>query len=138
MDIDSEEEVEYLFDAGSFGDSLASEPEGSGGADRTNISGHATRQPMAHADPLPRQQRADSQRHTNARPAVPAPHHIIDIDAYHHGPFRGALARAVEHSRRQERTTDASNPITPHTNRTRDPSSARSVDAPVSSCAMSQ
>ncbi|KAI0084648.1 hypothetical protein BDY19DRAFT_970404 [Irpex rosettiformis] len=116
MDVDSEGEVEMLFNSGAFygQDSLEVDPEANPPVPRrTPVPPPPSRSANNTASrtvlcPSTVQRRAPpvvlAEGSTNPpRPAVPtAPHRVIDLDAYHDGPFRGALARAVEASRQTE------------------------------------
>lgn len=148
MDIDSEEEVEYLFDAGALGsqESLFSESESTRQQERSQSGDVASpsssapaRYETARASRIPHPQRADSTSRPDSRRVPPAPHHVIDLEAYHHGPFRGALARVVEASRRQQRTNESTAGIVgatanhiPGTSRTSNANPLRSTNAEVS------
>lgn len=123
MDVDSEDEVEVLFNSGAFegqeamdvdrDQSLVVPPSRASVPTPTPIPGSSLNNTASRTVLRPPTAQSQSRvvlggnhNSSNPRPRPPsaatAPHQVIDLSAYHDGPFRSALARAVEASRQNE------------------------------------
>ena len=153
MDVDSEDEVEVLFNTMSNSvtfdppEAMEVDPVEHGTAtsnapplDTTSRTVVCPPAPQRR-NPIPLPSSSSDQQQQQRRSAATAPHRVIDLDAYHDGPFRGALARAVEASRQTEQrrqhrqieeeplNRDRSNPAPTTTNRSQSRQSNRTDTA---------
>ena len=153
MDVDSEDEVEVLFNTMSNSvtfdppEDMEVDPVEHGAATSTAPPLDTTSRTVVcppapqRRNPIPLPSSSSDQQQQQRRSAATAPHRVIDLDAYHDGPFRGALARAVEASRQTEqrrqhrqieeepRNRDRSNPAPTATNRSQSRQSNRTDTA---------
>ncbi len=137
MDVDSEEEVEILFAAGALGSQDTGVGDTEGDAEITdfllpaeagnysaNTPGSALSTPSASRDVCPSNAPPPEGARGGAHPSVtsdssstPSRTPIINLNAYHDGPFRASLARTVELNRLREeaRQRQQNNTRTPET-----------------------